>query len=201
MRAMKVEFFFELGSPYSYMCSTQIDAVAAKHGAEVAWRPMLLGAVFKATGNAMPAGIPAKAAWMIKDLGMWSAHYRVPFTLPASFPPNSLRAMRACSFAETKGSVMPLAKALFEGYWSRAVDPSSDEGLAQGCRAAGLDLTEVKAAVESQPIKDALRASTQEAIDRGAFGAPTMFVGQTMLWGNDRLPLLDRLLSGEALGR
>jgi len=202
MRAMDgVEFFFDVASPYSYMCATQIDAVASKHGVDVRWRPMLLGAVFKAAGNDMPARVAAKATWMMKDLAMWAAHYRVPFAIPPSFPPNTLRAMRACCFAESKGSARPLGKALFDGYWARAVDPSSDEGLAQACRIAGLDAGEVARAAESQPMKDALRKNTDEAVSRGAFGAPTFFVGETMFFGNDRLPLLDRLLAGDALGR
>jgi 2-hydroxychromene-2-carboxylate isomerase len=195
----RVEFFFDVGSPYSYLCATQIDAVAAKHGADVTWRPMLLGAVFKATGNEMPARVAAKATWMLSDLAMWAKHYRVPFTFPSSFPPATLRAMRASSFAEGSDKVRPLAKALFEGYWVRGVDPSSDEGLTQACKSAGLDAAEVLAAVDTQTVKDALRKSTDEAVKRGAFGAPTVFVGERMFWGNDRLPLLDRLLAGDAI--
>jgi 2-hydroxychromene-2-carboxylate isomerase len=196
----RVELFFDVASPYSYMCATQIEAVAGKHGAEVVWRPMLLGAVFKAAGNDMPARVAAKATWMMKDLAMWAALYRVPFAIPPSFPPNSLRAMRACCFAESRGSAGQLAKALFDGYWAHAVDPSSDDGLGRACGAAGLDPVEVLRAAESQPMKDALRKNTEEAVARGAFGAPTIFVGETMFFGNDRLPLLDRLLAGAALG-
>jgi 2-hydroxychromene-2-carboxylate isomerase len=196
----RVEFFFDVASPYSYLCATQIDAVAHKHGAEVVWRPMLLGGVFKASGNDMPARIPAKAKWMLGDLQMWAKHYRVPFNFPvALFPLISLKAMRACAHAESAGKAQPMAKSLFESYWIRGLDPNGEEALGQASRAAALDPAAVLAAIDAPPAKDALRKSTDEAIARGAFGAPTMFIGETMLWGNDRLPLLDRLLAGDAL--
>ena len=192
-----IDFFYDIGSPYSYLCATQIDGVARKHGADVRWRPMLLGAVFKATGNEMPARVPAKAKWMLSDLSLWARSYGVPFAFPASFPPNTVKAMRACVFAAERGKVRELSLALFEGYWAHGVDPSSEEGIRKGAGLAGIDAAEVLAAVETQAVKDALRKSTDEAIARGVFGAPAMFVGEQMFWGNDRLQLLDQVLSGE----
>jgi 2-hydroxychromene-2-carboxylate isomerase len=195
-----IEFFYDIGSPYSYLCATQIDGVASKHGREVQWRPMLLGAVFKATGNEMPARVPAKARWMLSDLKLWAQSYGVPFSFPASFPPNTVRAMRACTFAAERGKSRQMSLALFEGYWARGIDPSSAEGIQQAAAAAGLDAAEVLAAIETQAIKDSLRKSTDEAIARGVFGAPAMFVGDQLFWGNDRLPLLDRMLAGDLQG-
>jgi 2-hydroxychromene-2-carboxylate isomerase len=192
-----IEFFYDIGSPYSYLCATQIEGVARKHERTVHWRPMLLGAVFKATGNDMPARIPAKAKWMLTDLTLWAKHYGVPFSFPALFPANTVRAMRACVFADQHGKARQISLALFEGYWARGVDPSSVEGLQQAAAAAGLVPAEVLAAIETQPIKDALRASTDAAIARGVFGAPAMVVGDHLFWGNDRLPLLDRVLAGD----
>lgn len=195
-----IEFFYDIGSPYSYLCATQIDGVGAKHGREVRWRPMLLGAVFKATGNDMPARVPAKAKWMLSDLTLWAKSYRVPFTFPPIFPANTVRAMRACTFAAERGKVREMSLALFEGYWARGLDPSSEEGLQKASAAAGLDAAEVLAAIETQPMKDALRKNTDEAIARGVFGAPAMLVGSHLFWGNDRLPLLDRMLAGDLHG-
>lgn len=192
-----IDFFYDIGSPYSYLCATQIDGVAAKHGREVQWRPMLLGAVFKATGNEMPARIPAKAKWMLQDLDLWSKSYGVPFSFPPSFPPNTVRAMRACVFAGERGKVREMSLALFEGYWARGIDPSSEEGIQHAANAVGLAPGDVLAAIETQPIKDGLRKSTDDAIARGVFGAPALFVGGQLFWGNDRLPLLDRLLAGD----
>lgn len=192
-----IEFFYDIGSPYSYLCATQIDGVAAKHGRVVNWRPMLLGAVFKATGNDMPARVPAKAQWMLKDLPLWAKSYGVPFSFPASFPVSTVRAMRACVAAGERGKVREMSLALFEGYWARGIEPSSEEGIGQASAAVGLSASDVLAATDTQPIKDSLRKSTDEAIARGVFGAPAIFVGEQLFWGNDRLPLLDRLLAGE----
>lgn len=195
-----IEFFYDIGSPYSYLCATQIDGVAAKHGRDVKWRPLLLGAVFKATGNDMPARIPAKAKWMLGDLTLWAKSYRVPFTFPPIFPANTLRAMRACTFAAERGKVRPMSLSLFESYWARGLDPSSDEALHKASTAAGLDPAELLAGLDTQPIKDALRKTTDEAVTRGAFGAPAILVGDQLFWGNDRLPLLDRMLAGDLQG-
>lgn len=192
-----IDFFYDIGSPYSYLCATQIDGVARKHGREVSWRPMLLGAVFKATGNEMPARVPAKAKWMLADLQMWAESYGVPFAFPASFPPNTVKAMRACVFAAERGKVRELSLALFEGYWAHGIDPSSEDGLRKAAAIAGLDANEVLAGIDTQAVKDALRKSTDEAIARGVFGAPAMLVGEHLFWGNDRLGLLDRLLAGD----
>lgn len=193
-----IDFFYDIGSSYSYLAATQIEGVARKHEREVRWRPMLLGAVFKATGNDMPARIPAKAKWMLQDLTMWAKSYGVPFTFPVgSFPANTLRAMRACVFAAERKKARELSLALFEGYWARGIDPSSEEGLQKASAAAGLDGAEVLAAIETQPVKDGLRASTDAAIALGIFGAPAIVVGDHLFWGNDRLPLVDRLLAGD----
>jgi 2-hydroxychromene-2-carboxylate isomerase len=192
-----IDFYYDIGSPYSYLCATQIDGVADKHGREVHWKPMLLGAVFKATGNEMPARVPAKAKWMLQDLKLWAKSYGVPFVFPASFPPNTVRAMRACSFAAERGKVRELSLALFEGYWARGVDPSSEEGLQKASAVAGLPIADVLAAIETQPIKDALRKTTDAAIARGVFGAPAMVLGDYLFWGNDRLALLDQVLAGD----
>ncbi len=161
---------------------------------------MLLGAVFKATGNDMPARVPAKAKWMLQDLQLWAKSYGVPFTWPALFPANTVRAMRACTYAAELGKVREMSLALFEGYWARGVDPSSEEAISKAATVAGLSASEVLAAVEAQPVKDALRKTTDEAVARGVFGAPAMFVGDQLFWGNDRLALLDRYLAGDLTG-
>lgn len=192
-----IDFYYDIGSPYSYLCATQIDGVAAKHGREVRWKPMLLGAVFKATGNDMPARVPAKAKWMLQDLDLWAKNYGVPFAFPPLFPANTVRAMRACVAASERGKGRALSLGLFEAYWSRGLDPSSEEGIRQAAAVAGLSGDELLAAVESQAIKDGLRRTTDEAISRGVFGAPAIVVGEQLFWGNDRLPLLDRMLAGD----
>jgi len=196
-----VELFFDIGSPYSYLAATQIEAVAAGTGARVRWRPFLLGAVFKATGNEMPARVAAKARWMLDDLARWAARYGVPFKMASRFPLNTLRTERALTAAARlngEEAIGPFALTLFRGYWVEDKDVSSDEEIRAAAKAVGLDPDAVVAAIDSPEIKDALRATTDEAVRRGAFGAPTIFVGDAMFWGNDRLDLVeDELRRGD----
>jgi 2-hydroxychromene-2-carboxylate isomerase len=190
----RVEFFYDIGSPYTYLAATQMDVIARRTGAEVVWRPFLLGGVFKAVGNEAPARVAAKAKHMLEDLMRWARHYDVPFQFSTRFPQNGLRAMRACTFAEQKGKAKEFAMAVFRAYWVDDLDISSDETLSACARAAGLDAAELLAACDSPPVKDALRKTTDEAVQRGAFGAPTVFVGEQMFWGNDRLHFLEDAL-------
>jgi 2-hydroxychromene-2-carboxylate isomerase len=103
--------------------------------------------------------------------------------------------MRACCAADAKGKVRSMSLALFTGYWARDIDPSSDEGIVQASAAAGLDSAEILLAIQTQPIKDRLRANTDEALRAGAFGAPTIVYQNALFWGNDRLAQLDKFLT------
>ena len=200
MAARELELFFDIGSAYSYLASTQLAGLAERTGASVRWRPFLLGAVFKATGNDMPARIPAKARWMLHDLALWSHHYGVPFRMPSRFPLNTLRTQRALAAAELRGAeqVAPLAHALFRAYWVDDQDVSADAVIAACADGAGLDGAAIVAAIDAPGTKDQLRATTDEAVRRGAFGAPAMFVGDALFWGNDRIPLLEAHLRARA---
>jgi 2-hydroxychromene-2-carboxylate isomerase len=191
MPERQIELFFDIGSSYSYLAATQMDGLATRSGVPVRWRPFLLGAVFKATGNDMPARVPAKARWMMQDMMRWSQHYAIPLRMPSRFPLNTLRTQRALAAAELRdpASVAGFALALFRAYWAEDRDPTSDDVL----RALAPD-PEIVAAIDAQPTKDHLRATTEEAIRRGAFGAPAMFVGDALFWGNDRIPLLEQFL-------
>src|ERR1051325_9619048 len=113
----RIEFFYDIGSPYSYLAATQVDGVGARAGAEVDWRPFLLGGVFKTLGNTMPASVAAKGRYMLADLDRWARSYGVPFHFTSRFPPNTLRAMRACTFAGQAGAGRELAPALLRAAW------------------------------------------------------------------------------------
>ena len=191
----ELEFFFDVGSPYSYLAATQLHELERRTGATIRWRPFLLGGVFKATGNEMPARVPAKARWMLSDLHRWAAHYGVPFKMSTRFPINSLlcqRVLTAAALAD-EATVKPLTLALYAAYWVDDRDVSDPATISEIAAGAGLDAALLEAA-GAQPTKDALRAATEEAVERGAFGAPTFFVGQEMFWGNDRLHLVEELL-------
>lgn len=204
MPAREIEFFFDIGSSYSYLAATQMEALAQRTGVPVRWRPFLLGGVFKATGNDMPARLPAKARWMLGDMTLWARHYGIPFKMPSTFPRITLRTQRALAAAERLASPAALpafALALFRGYWAEDQDITSDAVIAAAARSAGLDGAAIVAAIDTPETKDLLRATTEEAVRRGAFGAPAMFVGDMLFWGNDRIPLLEEYLANAAPAR
>jgi 2-hydroxychromene-2-carboxylate isomerase len=192
----RIEFFFDIASPYTYMASTQIDALAERTGAELIWRPFLLGGVFKSVGNQPPAMLLPRGRYMFQDLQRWSAKYDVPISMPSVFPPNTLVTQRVLAAAYRKHGHDPmrrLAKRLFHVYWvedAKIWEPAVlvKEAVAAGC--AGQELLAM--AVDPQ-IKGLLRDWTDEAVERGAFGAPTFFVGDEMVFGNDRLHFVEEL--------
>lgn len=188
----KVEFFFDLSSPYSYLASTQLQALAERTGAEIVWRPMVLGAVFKATGNEMPARIPHKARWMGNDLARWADHYGVPFRFSSHFPANAIKAMRLVLVDDARAA--DVARAGFRAMWAEDRDLTDEAVLRSIAEAGGLDPAAALQAIETPAIKDRLRANTDEAVARGAFGAPTMIVGDELFWGNDRLHFVEAAL-------
>jgi len=191
----EIELFFDVGSSYSYLAATQMTAFSDRTKTPVRWRPFLLGGVFKATGNDLPIRIPSKARWMLSDMTAWARHYQVPFQMPTRFPLVTLRTQRFLAAVDLAhpDQVAAVALALYKAYWADGQDVTTDPVLAAA--ATGLDTVALLAAIEVQATKDHLRATTDEAVRRGAFGAPTMFVGDAMFWGNDRLPLLEEHLA------
>ena len=189
-----LEFFYDLSSPYSYLAATQLDGIAARTGATVIWKPMVLGAVFKAAGNSMPAAIPAKGVWMLSDLHRWARHYGVPFQFSSRFPLNALAAMRLCLVAEREGKGAAMALAAFRALWVEDRDLTEEAELTRLAAEVGLATDNVMLATAQREIKDQLRANTDEAVARGVFGAPAMFVGDALFWGNDRLHFVEDAL-------
>jgi 2-hydroxychromene-2-carboxylate isomerase len=188
----KLDFFFDLSSPYSYLAATQMLPLAERTGAAVAWRPMVLGAVFKTVGNEMPARVPHKARWMGNDLQRWAEHYGVPFRFSSHFPSNAIKAMRLVLVDEKKAAAVALAG--FRAMWADDQDLTQDDVLRQIAAAGGLDPATALSAIENPEVKERLRANTDEAVARGAFGAPTMLVGDELFWGNDRLHFVEAAL-------
>jgi 2-hydroxychromene-2-carboxylate isomerase len=188
----KLEFFFDLSSPYSYLAATQVQPLADKTGAALIWRPMVLGAVFKATGNEMPARVPGKARWMGNDLQRWAEHYGVTFRFSSHFPANTIKAMRLVLVDDAKAGAVAMAG--FRAMWADDRDLTDDGVLRSVAEMGGLDPAAAMQAIETPAIKDKLRANTDEAVARGAFGAPTMLVGDELFWGNDRLHFVEAAL-------
>jgi 2-hydroxychromene-2-carboxylate isomerase len=192
----RVDFFYDLSSPYSYLASTQIESVAARAGAEIGWRPFVLGGVFKATGNVMPASVPAKAKYMVDDLDRWAKHYGVEFKMSLRFPVNAIKAMRLIVAAgmESPGRAPAATHAAFRALWVDDRDLGDEAVLRDVARAAELDAERVTALIERPEVKDALRKNGDEAVAHGAFGAPAFIVGGELFWGNDRLHFVEAAL-------
>lgn len=183
----KVEFFFDVVSPYSYIAAIQVARSEALKEAE--WRPFFLGGVFKATGNQPPISVPAKGRYMAEDLRRLFAYYDTRYTFPASFPANSLTAMRALCAVEP-AQVPALALKLFDAYWGQGKNIGDANVLAE------LLPADVLAKTADEAVKEKLKASTDDAVARGAFGAPTFFVGDDMYFGEDRVFLVEHALKG-----
>lgn len=185
--SQKIEFFFDVVSPYSYLAATQIARL--ENVGTVEWRPFLLGGVFKGAGNAMPAGVPAKGQYMFQDLKRLSAYYGVPLQFPGVFPANSLAAMRALTAADPE-QLPALAMQLFQAYWAE------DRNISDVAVVAELVGEELMAKAADAAVKEKLKTVTEEAVRRGAFGAPTFFVGDDLYFGEDRIFLIEHGLKG-----
>ncbi|WFC64730.1 2-hydroxychromene-2-carboxylate isomerase [Pseudomonas sp. REST10] len=192
-----VEFFFDLGSPASYLAHTQLPALCRDCGAALVYRPMLLGGVFQATGNASPAMIPAKGRYMIRDLARYAERYGVPMRFNPHFPINTLSLMRLLVAVQLHQPerLDDALQALFQATWVDGVNMGDPVRVAEVLAAAGLDAAALQQQIGEPAVKEALKATTEEAVRRGVFGAPTCFVGDDMYFGQDRLDFVREALS------
>jgi 2-hydroxychromene-2-carboxylate isomerase len=196
----RLEFFFDYGSPYSYLADSRLPALAERTGAEIAYRPMLLGGVFKATGNQSPAVQPceAKRAYGFLELRRWVAHMGVRFAGNPHFPIDTLLLMRTAVAAQRAGVFEPFHRAVYPAFWAEGENLGEPEVVGRVVEKAGIDARALLEAAASPDVKAELRATTEEAVARGAFGAPTFFVGDEMFFGNDRLDFVERALDERA---
>jgi 2-hydroxychromene-2-carboxylate isomerase len=195
--ARTLEFYFDYGSPYSYLADTQVEAIAKRTGAALARKPMLLGGVFKATGNASPMTVELKSKWSAFDMPMWARHYGVPFNRNPFFPVNTLALMRGAVAAEIDGLFEQYHPAMYKAMWVDGRNLNDINEVAAVLTEAGLDARKFSQRIQDQDVKDRLKATTDSAVERGVFGAPTMFVEDMMFFGNDRLPFVEMALRGE----
>ena len=195
--ARTLEFYYDYGSPYSYLADTQVEAIAKRAGATLVRQPMLLGGVFKATGNASPMTVEQKSKWSTFDMPMWAKHYGVPFQRNPFFPVNTLALMRGAAAAQIDGLFERYHPAIYKAMWVDGRNLNDIAEVAAVLTTAGLDARKFGARIQDQDVKDRLKATTDEAVARGVFGAPTSFVGDMMFFGNDRLPFVEMALKGE----
>jgi 2-hydroxychromene-2-carboxylate isomerase len=195
--ARTLEFYFDYGSPYSYLADTQVEAIAKRAGATLDRKPMLLGGVFKSTGNHSPAELPAKSKWSAFDMPMWAHHYGVPFQRNPFFPVNTLALMRGAAAAQIDGIFERYHPAMYKAMWIDGRNLNDIKEVAAVLAEAGIDAPKFGNRIQDQDVKDRLKSTTDEAVARGVFGAPTMFVDDMMFFGNDRLPFVEKALKGE----
>lgn len=189
---MTFDFFYDLGSPYSYLASTQIAGIEERTGARARLLPITLGGLRKSTGHQMPP--PQQLKYMSEDTARWAKQYGVRMQIPKVFPTNTIHALRALLAAEKIGKQPEALRALFDAYWVEGNDLADPAVVESALTAAGLDGKALGAAAGDPEIKEALRRNTALAFARGVFGVPTIFVGERSFWGNDRLHFVEREL-------
>ncbi|MEO7337666.1 MAG: 2-hydroxychromene-2-carboxylate isomerase [Caldimonas sp.] len=193
----QIEHFFDFGSPTSYLAWTQLPKIAAATGAAIRWRPMLLGGVFKATGNSSPVTVPAKGRWMNADIARWARRYDVPFAFNPHFPINTLTLMRGAAgiLQRQPQDFERYLETIFPAMWCTPKNLGDIEVLGGVLAGAGFDPAAFGALVADPEVKARLVATTEEAVGRGVFGAPTTFVGDQMFFGQDRLDFVREALA------
>jgi len=192
--ARQIEFFYDYLSPFSYLADTQLPALSARTGAEIVYRPAFLGSIMKATGNGGPLVIQGKGNYNVLEFQRWAKRYGLPATFSPHFPFNTIRVLRGAIAAQIHGRFREFHSAAFRAIWEQGQDLSKEDALRLILERAGLE----PAQIDGDEIKNRLRANTDEAVSRGAFGLPTFFVDGEMFWGNDRLDFVEEAVTSNS---
>lgn len=191
----QVEFYFDYGSPTTYLAWTQLPTICEVRGAELVYKPILLGGIFKAAGNNTPVAVQAKGAWMLDDMARFAKRYGVPFVMNPYFIINTMPIMRGVFWAQDTGVFDAYNRAMYQAMWVDGVDMNNPEEIARVVTEAGLDADAMAEAIQQSDIKKRLIDATSAAAERGLFGAPTMFVDGEMHFGQDRLDWVEEALA------
>lgn len=192
-----VEFYFDVGSPSSYLAWTQLPAICEQAGARLIYKPILLGGIYQATGNASPAAVPVKGRHVSHDLGRFAKRYGVPLSINPHFPIITLHLMRAVIGMQLRQPkrLHAFLQVVFKALWVDALNLNDPALTMQTLADGGFAPAEVAALVNDPEVKAALKANTEEAVRRGVFGAPSTFVGDEMYFGQDRLDFVREALA------
>lgn len=192
-----ISFYFDFASPYAYLAATQIEAVADRCGRTVAWRPILLGAVFKATGSQPLLQVPLKGPYLQRDVPRFARLLHVPLHTPLPVPFAALAAARGFYWLLERGDAhraTAFALAVFQAHWADGRDMALPENVLDVAAGLEIDRAALEAGMTDPAVKQRLRQETDDAVARGVFGAPFFIVDGEPFWGVDRLPQLERWL-------
>lgn len=192
---MQVDFYFDYGSPTAYLAWHRLIDVCERHNADINYCPILLGGVFKATDNRSPAMVPAKGRWLFDDVTRHASKYNIPFEMNPHFIINTLLPMRGAMWALNEGLIEDWNRAVFIATWAEKRNVSDPDELMSIATAAGLDAAAMASAVQQPEIKQQLIDCTNAAVERGVFGAPTMYTDNEMHFGQDRIDWIEAALS------
>jgi 2-hydroxychromene-2-carboxylate isomerase len=195
MLGQTLEFFYDFTSPTAYLAWARLPAIIERTGAKLVYRPMFLGGVMQTTGNRPPGTVAAKAKWMAADLQRWAKRHNTPYKLNPHFPMMTLMVQRAASEWVTRPDFETYLSAIFKAAWQNQQNIADKAVLAEILNGAGFSPDEFFAAAENPANKEKLKATTDEAVARGVFGAPTFFVGDEMHFGQDRLDFVEEALA------
>ena len=192
-----LEFFFDLGSPTTYLAYTQLPGICAETGSQLVYQPILLGGIFKATGNASPITIAAKGRYLLQDLARYAKRYGVPLKFNPHFPINTLTLMRAVTGIQLRQPerFIDFIDCLFRALWVDGRNLGDPAVVAAVLAEHGFDPAQVLELAQDEAVKTALKHKTEDASARGVFGAPSLFVGQQLFFGQDRLDFVRAALS------
>lgn len=195
----QVEFYFDLGSPYSFIGFHRLLQIAEQQKADIIWKPILLGGVFKATGNSSPMVVPAKARYSMLDLKRWSKYWKIPVKMNPHFPINTLHLMRLLTAVQLyqPDRFIDVLNGLFDAMFGRPRNLNDMQELMTLVLELGIDATQAQAWLDDEMVKATLKALTEEAVERGVFGAPTFFVANEQFWGVDHLHFVEMALQAD----
>ncbi len=196
--AAPIDFYFDFSSPYGYLAAQKIEALAAKYDRGVNWRPVLLGVIFKETGMAPLTMVPLKGDYAKRDFARSARFHGIAdFRMPSKFPIPSQAPARIVLWLNTQDGALagPVAKALYRAYFVDDIDISNPDAAAAVAAQQGVDVAAARAAIDDPAIKDALKREVEQAIARGAFGSPFVFVDGEPFWGLDRFDQVERWLA------
>ncbi|MBM3347695.1 MAG: 2-hydroxychromene-2-carboxylate isomerase [Betaproteobacteria bacterium] len=195
--AAPIEFYFDFSSPYGYIAAERIGAIAAKHGREMVWRPVLLGVVFKTTGGQPLPGIPLKGEYALRDIPRSARYHGLPYRQPTAFLVSTLSPVRAFYWLDGRDQEKArlLALAIYRAYFTANIDISSPDTIAGIATTLGIAAADTLAGINDPATKERTRDQVEKAMARGVFGSPIIIIDGEPFWGADRLDQVERWLA------